>query len=58
MERRVDDADSRIWRHWILRILIIDGNDTDADDVAAADNDADDDDDDAVAADNDDAGGF
>ena len=46
MEQRVDDADSRIWRHWILRILIIDGNDTDADDVAAADNDADDDDDD------------
>ena len=24
MEHGVDDADSRIWRHWILRILIID----------------------------------
>ena len=35
MEHGVDDADSRIWRHWILRILIID--DHNAVDAAAAD---------------------
>ena len=49
MEQRVDDADSRIWRHWILRSLIIDGTDTDADKVAADDCDADGDDDDVAA---------